>query len=135
MRARMVEELTLLRENFAGVEHLEQAGEDWFMLPRYSFPAGWRIGQDAIEFASVAFKILAAYPSAEPYGFLAPAGVNFKGSPPGNAGSAIKVPFSGEWQHFSWQPDGSWAPAHEVRAGSNLLIWARSFAQRLAEGA
>lgn len=134
MRPRIAEELALLRERHEGVDHKEQAGEDWFKIPRYPFPPGWRIGNEPIEHAPIVFKIGAAYPTGEPYGFLAPAGINYKGSPPGNPGSSVAPPFEGSWQHFSWAPDG-WAPTTEVRKGSNLLAWVRSFTHRLKEGA
>lgn len=134
MRARIEQEFALLRQHYPDAEHSEHAGEDWFKLPRYPFPSGWRIGEDPIDTGPVAFRVGAAYPSGEPYGFLAPAGINFEGSPPGNPGSSIAPPFEGSWQHFSWAPNG-WAPTNDVRRGSNLLVWARSFAQRLKEGA
>jgi hypothetical protein len=133
MRARIAEELAFLREHYADVEHLEHAGEDWFKLPRHFFPPGWRIGETPVETSPIVFRIVAGYPTAEPYGFVAPAGINYKGSPPGNPGSAVAVPFPGEWQHFSWAPDGTWAPSNDV-GGSNLLVWVRSFAHRLTEG-
>jgi hypothetical protein len=135
MRPRIEQEIALLQQHYPEIHYLEHAGEDWFRIPRYPFPAGWRIGADAIDSAPIAFRINAGYPTAEPYGFLAPAGINYAGAPPGNPGGAVTVPFPGEWQHFSWAPDASWAPTHEVRTGSNLLLWVRSFGQRLREGA
>ena len=135
MRDRIEQELALLRERYPDIEHQEHAGEDWFRLPHYHFPEGWCINGEPISEAPIVFKIGAAYPSGEPYGFAAPAGINFKGSSPGNPGSPVSPPFDGSWQHFSWAPDGSWAPTAEVRNGSNLSTWARSFARRLEEGA
>lgn len=134
MRARIEQELTLLRERYPEIEHKEHAGEDWFRLPRYPFPAGWRINGDPVAEAAIVFKIVAAYPSGEPYGFAAPAGINFNGKPPTNAGSPVNYPFEGSWQHFSWAPDG-WAPTSDARNGSNLVAWVRSFTRRLEEGA
>ena len=134
MRARIEQELSLLRRHYPEIEHKEHAGEDWFRIPRYPFPPGWRINETAITEAPVVFKIVATYPTGEPYGFAAPAGINFKGQPPSNPGSAVASPFEGSWQHFSWAPDG-WAPTSDVRKGSNLLVWARSFGHRLKEGA
>lgn len=134
MRARIEQELALLRQYYPDIEHLEHAGEDWFRLPRFPFPSGWRIGNTAITEAPIAFKIVATYPTGEPYGFAAPAGINFNGKPPTNPGSQVDYPFEGSWQHFSWAPDG-WHPTNDPRKGSNLLAWVRSFAQRLKEGA
>lgn len=135
MRARIEQELALLADHFPGVEHRQHAGEDWFRLPSYPFPAGWRIEDVAITAAPIVFKVGPAYPSSEPYGFYAPAGINFRGSTPRNPGSGTQPPFEGGWQHFSWAPDGSWVPANDVRQGSNLLAWVRGFAHRLREGA
>lgn len=134
MRPRIEQELVLLRKHYPDIEHKEDSGEDWFRLPRYPFPTGWQIGDKPIEAAPVAFKIVASYPTGEPYGFAAPGGINFKGTPPQQTGSAVSPPFEGSWQHFSWAPDG-WAPTADAAAGSNLFAWVRSFAQRLKEGA
>jgi hypothetical protein len=134
MRARIQQEFALLQQHYSGVEHKEHAGEDWFKLARYPFPTGWQIGETSIETASIIFKIGAAYPGGEPYAFLAPMGLNFKGSPPINTTAAPAAPFEGLWLQFSWAPDG-WSPADDVNKGSNLLIWARSFMHRLKEGA
>jgi len=134
MRLRIEQELALLRERFPDIEHLEHGGEDWFRLPAYAFPPGWGIKDEPISEAPVVFKVVATYPTGEPYGFAAPAGINFRGKPPQNTGSPIAYPFAGEWQHFSWSPDG-WHPTSDVEKGANLLAWVRSFAQRLKEGA
>jgi len=135
MRLRIEQELALLRRHYPDIEHLEHAGEDWFHLPRYAFPSGWRLYLDPIEFAPVAFRVGAGYPTTEPYAFCAPVGINYLGATPGNSGAASAVPFGGTWQQFSWAPDASWAPTHHVHTGSNLLAWVRSFACRLKEGA
>lgn len=134
MRPRIAQELALLRRYYPDIEHIEHGGEDWFRLPSYAFPTGWRIGQDTVETAPVVFKIVASYPTGEPYGFATPAGINYNGTPPNNTGSAVAPPFAGSWQHFSWAPDG-WTPSADPAKGSNLLAWVRSFAQRLKEGA
>jgi len=134
MRARIEQELALLRQYYPDVEHSHIAGEDWFRIPRYCFPPGWCIDSEPVSTAPIAFKIVAAYPAGEPYGFFTPAKANFNGQAPNNAAPASGVPFGGDWHHFSWAPDG-WSPTNEVRMGSNLLVWVRSFAQRLAEGA
>ncbi len=134
-RARIEQEFAVLQEHYADVEHTEQGGEDWFRLPSYPFPAGWQVGSAPITSGAIAFRIGAAYPSGEPYGFYAPAGINFEGCAPSNPGSGVNPPFAGAWQHFSWAPDGTWAATADVRRSSNLLSWARSFGQRLQEGA
>ena len=135
MRTRIAEEVALLRPYFPDLEHVEHAGDDWFLLPRYRFPADWRLGDVPMKVGPVVFKLNASYPTGEPYGFAAPAGINYNGSPPGNPGSPVSPPFEGAWQHFSWAPDGGWFPTNDVRVGSNLLAWVRSFSLRLSEGA
>lgn len=135
MRPRIEQELALLREAYGGVEHVEQAGEDWFRLPRYPVPAGWRVGDEPVDHLPVAFLVKGDYPGAAPYGFLLPRGVNFKGAAPSNTGNPPKpVPFTGEWLHFSWSVE-NWAASDDVRKRSNLIAWCRSFAVRLREGA
>lgn len=135
MRPRIAEELELLREQYGEVEHAEAAGEDWFKLPRYQLPPGWRLGDEAVDQVPVAFPVTAAYPGAAPYGFLAPADLNFEGKGPLNAKSPPKAPpFEGNWMHFSWSVE-DWRATDAVRKGSNLFAWARSFRQRFKEGA
>lgn len=134
MTPRLAEEIQLLKQVHEGLDHLERNGEDWFLVQRYPFPPGWRIGNREISHAPICFVLNASYPAGEPYGFLAPAGINFKGSPPGNPGSPKSPPFPGEWQHFSWAPE-NWEPHAEVASGSNLLAWVRSFGERLRGGA
>lgn len=134
LRDRIKQELDLLRKHYPNVEHKEAGGEDWFLIPDYPFPAGWQVGTQPIDKAAVVFKVVAAYPTGEPYGFCAPAGINFKGASPNNTGSPVSPPFSGAWQHFSWSPEG-WKPGAEVSKGQNLLTWVRGFMRRLKEGA
>ncbi len=135
MRARIEHELALLRERYPDVEHVEHAGEDWFRLPTYAFPPGWRIGSEAVQTSPLFFKVNAGYPTAEPYAFAVPAGINHQGTAPQNASPAAAPPFGGEWTQFSWAPDGGWSPSSDASKGANLVAWARSFSRRLAEGA
>jgi hypothetical protein len=135
MRARISHELALLRRHFGDVEHAESNGEDWFRLPRYVLPDGWRIGDKAVSELPVCFLVKGNYPGDAPYGFLTPAGLNFKGVAPNNTGAPPSPPpFSGEWLHFSWSVE-NWSATADVGKGSNLLAWVRSFMVRLQEGA
>lgn len=135
MRRRIEQEFALLREAYGDVEHAEAEGEDWFRLPRYRLSAGWQIGETAVDVVPVVFLIKGDYPGSKPYGFLAPAGLNFKGTVPTNTGGVPKTPpFPGQWMHFSWDAE-NWAATAEVRKGSNLLAWCRSFAERFKDGA
>ena len=135
MRQRIEQELALLREVYGEVGHAEAAGEDWFSLPRYRLPPGWRLGETGIEEVPVIFLVKADYPGSPPYGFLAPAGLNFNGAAPANTGGPPKAPpFPGQWLHFSWESQ-NWAATADVRKGSNLLAWCRGFSERFKEGA
>jgi hypothetical protein len=135
MRARIEQELALLRQQYGEVEHAEVAGEDWFKLSRYRMPEGWQIGDSVTTEIPIAFLIKADYPGSPPYGFLAPAGLNFKGTTPGSTGGPPKPPpFEGNWLHFSWSVE-NWAATSDVTKGSNLMAWCRSFGERLKEGA
>lgn len=133
MRPRIEQELALLRQFYPDLEHITKDSIDWFALPIYAVPAGWRIGEDEIAQCRLCFPINGGYPSAQPYSFLLPAGINFKGASPKNT-TAFNAPFSGSWLQFSWQPE-TWFPTSDVRKGSNLLVWVRSFIARLKEGA
>lgn len=134
MRLRIEQELALLCEVYSNVEHVEDGGEDWFKVPSYAIPAGWRIGEQTAEKVPVAFLIKADYPGAAPYGFLTPSGLNFDGKAPQNVGGPPKpLPFAGDWLHFSWTVQ-NWEASTEVHRGSSLVSWCRSFAVRLKEG-
>ena len=135
MRPRIAQEFDLLKLVYSEVEHIEEAGEDWFRLPRYPVPHGWQIGKLAVETAPVAFLVKANYPGAAPYGFLMPAGITFEGASPGSTGNPPNpVPFPGKWLHFSWSVS-NWAAGSNASQGSNLVAWCRSFRIRLKEGA
>jgi hypothetical protein len=135
MRARIRDELALLQRYFGDVEHTEANGEDWFRIPRYAMPNGWRIGNVAAGAVPVCFLVKGNYPGDAPYGFLAPAVLNFKGTAPNNTGGPPSAPpFSGAWLHFSWSVE-NWAATADVCKGSNLLAWVRSFTVRFEEGA
>jgi hypothetical protein len=135
MRPRIEQELSLMREHYGDVAHAEAAGDDWFRLPRYLLGEGWRIGEAPVTEIPIVFFVTGAHPGAVPYGFLAPAGLNFKGTAPGSTGAPPKTPpFDGAWMHFSWSVE-NWAATSDIRKGSNLLAWARSFAHRFKEGA
>ena len=131
MTERIQAELTLIRQAFPDVVY--QAEGCWVCLSSYPLPEGWnRAATD------VAFQISDGYPTAPPYGFYVPSGIQFEGAIPNNYTDTAsnEPPFGGTWGLFSWAPrDGGWKPTGEVRRGSNLLQWARGFADRFQEGA
>lgn len=134
MRPRIQQEFAQLRDAYGDVEHVEQGGEDWFLLPRYGAPHGTRVGEEEVETIPLAFRVKPNYPAGAPYAFLVPRDITLSGSAPRNASAAPSAPFPGAWLQVSWQPV-RWEPTNDVRKGSNLLVWCRSFATRLEEGA
>ena len=130
MKERIEGEITLIRQVFPDVAYQEEGR--WACLPSYPLPEGWnRVVTD------VAFQIIEAYPAACPYGFYVPSRIQFQGVTPNNYTdpAANQPPFGGTWGFFSWAPtDGVWKPTIDVKRGSNLLQWARGFADRFQEG-
>ena len=130
MQERIAQELALLRKQYPAAEYVEDGR--WIRLPSYPLPEGWnRTATD------VAFQIRVDYPGTPPYGFYVPAGLQYKQQRPNNytEPGSPPPPFPGEWGLFSWAPDdGQWRPTADLVTGSNLLNWARGFANRFKEG-
>lgn len=134
MRARIVKELSLLRDTWGDVHHVEMRGDDWFRIEGFPVPAGWLLDGAVANRIDVSFFVGTPYPGVPPYGFLTPVGLMFHGAPPKNTGVPIKAPpFSGRWLQFSWQPE-DWIPKSNCVGSSNLLAWSRSFSNRFREG-
>lgn len=129
MKERIEEELRLLRQEYPDLEYREEGR--WIRLPRYRLPPGiWNR-----EETEVCFQIPDAYPGQAPYGFYVPGGLLLKDTnqPPNNYGPAA-TPFPGSWCRFSWQHD-NWRATADVKSGSNLLNFVRTFKDRFKEGA
>lgn len=90
-------------------------------------PTGW-----TPEAVPVAFWVTQGYPGVQPYGFFVPAALAFPGDPP-VAGLPQQPPFGGAWRFLSTQPE-EWRAGADVRTGSNLWGWVRSFTPRMQEG-
>lgn len=134
MRQRIRLEFELLVPEFPQIEHREHDGEDWFCIPRYPYPAGiWNRNESA-----VAFRALASFPSAVPYGFWVPAALRLadtETAPDNYVEPAPEPPFSDvTWARFSWATTEDWQIVDEPTHGTNLLHFARSFRRRLEEG-
>lgn len=136
MVTRVDAELSLLQYSYPGADLAERDGNHWYWLPAYRFPPGWRLGGEEVEAAPVSFMINNGYPGQPPYAFMIPAKMTVGGTAPNNSTPVPdgQNPFPGEWQQLSWTPDFPWQPDPDIRTGSNLLQWARSFAVRLREG-
>ena len=131
MTDRIKQELALLRKHYPNLEYREEGR--WVRIPSYPLPAGWNGAR-----TDVAFQIKVEHPAAPPYGIYVPAGLRYNNSVPSNYTENVSPapPFGGSWGIFSWYPeDGQWRPTADLMTGSNLLNWARSFANRFREGA
>lgn len=128
MEARTEAELSLLRLYYRTVEHRSANGLHWFLVGQIRTPQDW--SPDAID---VAFSVTEGHPGAQPYGFFVPEDLTFQGALPTQNSAQHQPPFPGSWRFLSWQPV-DWRPTADVRSGSNLWGWVRSFVQRLREG-
>ena len=43
----------------------------------------------------------------------------------------MSTPWGDDFAQFSWSPLEPWVPKADIRAGANMLNFARSFAERL----
>lgn len=127
MNERIAEEVELIRSCFPSLEFREE--DFWARLCDYEVPAGWSLGE-----VELAFQVPQDLFGQEPYGFWTrPFLVLPDGAAPSNASpDPVTTGFGEGWQQFSWSPDG-WKPGPDVRSGTNLLDFVRSFARRLAE--
>jgi hypothetical protein len=124
---RLEQELELLRTAYPDLEHRPVDGAHWVRIPSYPVPEGW--SHPTVE---VAFQIPAQAGQA-PYAFcVRPALCLAGGGMPSNYSPTAATPWGGDWTQFSWSPL-QWVPKADIRAGANMLNFARSFADRLAE--
>lgn len=129
---RLAAELELLRTAFPDLEYREAGEERWVRIPAYPLPKGWRHAGAPVTVVEAAFQV-PAQAGAAPYAFFVrPVLQLATGHGIGNYTVPGKTPWGEDFAKFSWQPD-SWTPKADVRAGSSLLVFARSFAERLGE--
>lgn len=122
-------ELALLREAYPDLEW--RPGDHWVRLPACRLPDQvWTV--DVVE---LAFQIPQNLPGQAPYGFWVRPGLTpMSGGTITNYTYPVNTPFGEAWGQFSWAPE-EWRPAANVRAGTNMLDFVRSFDERLQEGA
>jgi hypothetical protein len=125
------ENLALLRSEYPELEHLLEGGVHWVRIPSHPLPPGvWTLGE-----ADVAFRIPQLAGEA-PYGFWVSPGLAMAGGGGiGNYSFPATTPWGNDWGQFSLAPVGQWQPRSDVRAGANMLRFARGIADRLKEGA
>jgi hypothetical protein len=125
-------ELDFLRGTFPDLEYLEAGEARWARIPVYPVPDGWLYAGGAVAAVEVAFEIPVQVGQA-PYAFyVRPALELPAGAAIGSYTAPAATPWGEDFAKFSWQPE-TWAPKTNVRAGSSMLSFARSFAERLAE--
>ena len=128
MNERIEQELALLRTVYPDLEwHPESL---WVRIPSYPLPDGvWQ--RSGIE---LAFQLPQNLPGQQPYGFWVRPGLQLaNGGVPNNYTYPVSTPLGEEWGQFSWSL-ASWQPQADITAGSNMLNFVRSIANRLREG-
>jgi len=127
MSDRTAEEVSLLIAAYPEMEWRPQ--DRWARIPKYPVPAPVWTG-DSIE---VAFQLPAQLPGQAPYGFWVRPGLELRGGGAiNNYSYPVATPFGAGWGQFSWTPE-IWQPGPTARAGTNMLDFVRSFADRLRE--
>ena len=128
MSERFEEELALLQAAYPGLEYQEQGGLHWVRIDAWALPEGY---DKAV--VDLAFHIPAQAGQA-PYGFWVRPELHLAtGGNPGNYTYPANTAWGSDWGQFSWAPC-NWIPSVEIRRGSNMLEFVRSFADRLGEG-
>jgi hypothetical protein len=130
---RLEEELALLRSVYPDLEHFPVDGTHWVRLPTYSVPTGWTHQGAAVAAAEVVFQIPTQAGQA-PYAFFVRPPITLAGGgAPNNYTATASTPWGNDFAQFSWAPNEPWMPKADIRAGANMLNFARSFAERLGE--
>jgi hypothetical protein len=127
--ARIQEELSMLRGLWPGLEYVSTG--HWVRLQHYWLGLGlWNCSE-----AEVCFQIPESLPGQAPYGFYVRPQLMLCGGvlPNHYTFPADATPFGSGWGRFSWQLD-PWQPAADPKRGSNMVNFARSFADRLRQG-
>ena len=126
---RLEQEFVLLKSRFPWTSR----EREWFLIPNYRIGVeGWNR-----EATAVAFRALAGYPAAQPYGIFVPAGICYREALPQSYQEQVgdKPPFPPDaWGLFSWGPDdGEWRSGATPASGSNLLNFALGFSARFRQ--
>lgn len=130
---RLEQELALLRSAYPDLEHVRQDELDWVRISSYPLPDGWEYQGAAISAAEVAFRIPTQIGEA-PYAFFVRPRLTLAGGRvPDHYTAEAATPWGQDFAQFSWAIEGSWVPKTDIRAGANILNFARSFAQRLGD--
>jgi len=128
MNERIEQELAILKTVYPDLEWYPESF--WVRIPSYSLPDGvWK--QSEIE---LAFQMPQSLPGQQPYGFWVRPGLELANAGvPNNYTFPVTTSLGDGWGQFSWSLM-SWQPQANITAGSNMLNFVRSFADRLREG-
>jgi hypothetical protein len=130
---RLKQELQLLRLAYPDLEYRLVEGAHWVRIPAYPVQSGWAYQGSAVATAEIVFQIPVQAGQA-PYAFyVRPAFTLAGGGAPGNYTATATTPWGSDFAQFSWSPNEPWLPKADIRAGANMLNFARSFADRLGE--
>jgi hypothetical protein len=130
MSERTEKELTMLRECWTDLDYREDGL--WVRIPAYPVPDGlWDVPE-----IEVCFQIPEQLPGQAPYGFYARPELRLRtgNAQPQNYEFPVGTPFGEGWGKFSWQVE-PWRQTADPLAGSNMVNFVRSFADRLRQGA
>lgn len=129
---RLDQELELLRSGYPDLEYRLVDGTHWVRIPAYPVAGGWFAGDEPVATVEIVFQIPQA--GQAPYAFRTrPVIMLAGGGTPRNYTAPVSTPWGNEFAQFSWSPLEPWIPKTDIRAGANMLKFARSFAERLKE--
>lgn len=131
MDDRISEEIQLLKKYYPDLEY--DVNNNCIKIPNYSIPKDMSWNMESVD---ICFFIPIGYPGSPPYGFFVSEGLNFNNQPLNNTNinPSIKPQFAGNWILVSWSHDNNWRPNADIRKGSNLLNFVRTFADRFKDG-
>jgi len=129
---RLDQELELLRSGYPDLECRLVDAAHWVRIPVYPVADGWFAGDEPVAAVEIVFQIPQA--GQAPYAFRTRPVITLAGgSTPSNYTAPVSTPWGNEFAQFSWSPLEPWIPKTDIRAGANMLNFARSFAERLKE--
>ena len=129
---RLEQELELLRSGYPDLEYRLVDGANWVRIPAYPVPDGWVAADEPVAAVEIVFQIPQV--GQAPYAFRTRPVITLAGGgAPSNYTAPVFTPWGNEFAQFSWSPLETWVPKTDIRAGANMLNFARSFADRLKE--
>jgi hypothetical protein len=121
-----------LRSGYPDLEYRLVDGAHWVRIPAYAVPVGWFAAGEPVAAVEIVFQIPQA--GQAPYAFRTRPIITLAGGgTPSNYTAPVSTPWGADFAQFSWSPLETWVPRADIRAGANMLNFARSFADRLKE--